>query len=139
MMPVKFYATPFASLSPLPGIRSLAFSFNGEQIAVGYENGSIEIYPSAFVIWKFSFSIKEKLILLFFWFRTQPDEHHRVQPIHIIHDRADCIQSLSFSPKGKYLAAGCIDGAFSLYAINGNKFQDLRFKNSSQIRKEFFF
>jgi hypothetical protein len=47
---ITFYATPDVPLSPPPAIRSLAFSSDGSQIAVGYENGYIEIYKTTFVI-----------------------------------------------------------------------------------------
>ena len=50
MIPIDFYSTPFVSVSPLPAIRSLAFNSDGSQIAVGYENGVIEIYPALFVV-----------------------------------------------------------------------------------------
>lgn len=46
---IAFYLVPFVSLTPSPAIRSLAFSANGTQIAVGYENGYVEVYPSLFV------------------------------------------------------------------------------------------
>lgn len=47
---ITFYTTPFVSISPAPPlIRSLAFSSNGSQIAVGYDNGYIEIYPTPYV------------------------------------------------------------------------------------------
>ncbi len=46
---ITFYTTPFIALSPIPPIRSLAFSNDGKQIAVGYENGYIEIYQTMFV------------------------------------------------------------------------------------------
>jgi hypothetical protein len=46
---ITFYRTPFVLSSPPPAIRSLAFSSDGNQIAVGYENGYVEIYPTMFV------------------------------------------------------------------------------------------
>ncbi|CAF2961159.1 unnamed protein product [Rotaria sp. Silwood2] len=103
---ITFYWTPCVPLSPTPTIRSLAFSSNGNQIAVGYDNGYIEIYPTLLT----------------------GHEEPRVQPIHTIHDRTDRIQSLAFSPKDKYLAVGCADGNFDIYDI-GNRFQNLRFRN----------
>ncbi|CAF4537148.1 unnamed protein product, partial [Rotaria magnacalcarata] len=60
---------------PPPSIRSLAFSSNGNQIAVGYDNGYIEIYQTLL-----------KLL-----------EEQRIQPMHTMHDRADRIKSLAFS------------------------------------------
>jgi len=50
MSSITFFTTPFVPLSPLPATRSLAFSSNGNEIAVGYENGYIEIYQTMFVI-----------------------------------------------------------------------------------------
>jgi WD40 repeat protein len=47
---ITFYRTPYVLLSPPPAIRSLAFSSNGNEIVVGYENGYIEIYQTLFVI-----------------------------------------------------------------------------------------
>ncbi len=47
---ITFYTTPFVSSSPSPAIRSLAFSSDGNQIVVGFENGYIEIYPTVFVV-----------------------------------------------------------------------------------------
>ena len=47
---ITYYTTPFVPLSPPPAIRSLAFSSDGNQIAVGYENGYLEIYQTMFVI-----------------------------------------------------------------------------------------
>jgi len=52
---ITFYTTPFVPLTPPPAIRSLVFSSNGSQIAVGYENGYIEIYPTVFVYLDLSF------------------------------------------------------------------------------------
>jgi hypothetical protein len=49
MSVITFYTTPFILLSPPPSIRALAFSTDGKQIAVGYENGYIEIYQTMFV------------------------------------------------------------------------------------------
>ena len=103
---ITFYSTPFVSLSPSPAIRSLAFSSDGNQIVVGFENGYIEIYPTVL---------------------KPHDEGGRVQPVHKITDRSDRIQSISFSPNDKYLAIGCIDGSFDIYDVK-NKYQNLRFK-----------
>ncbi|CAF1609867.1 unnamed protein product [Rotaria magnacalcarata] len=103
---VTFYSVPYVPLSPPPSIRSLAFSSNGNQIAVGYDNGYIEIYQTLL-----------KLL-----------EEQRIQPMHTMHDRADRIKSLAFSPKDKYLAVGCADGSFDLYDIV-NQFRNLRFGN----------
>lgn len=61
MLPITFFTTPYVPMSPAPAIRSLAFSSNGTQIAVGYENGYIEIYQTMFV-----FFIKKKLKKNFF-------------------------------------------------------------------------
>lgn len=49
MSAITFYTTPYVPLIPSPAIRSLAFSSDGSQIAVGYENGYIEIYKTMFV------------------------------------------------------------------------------------------
>ncbi|CAF1210286.1 unnamed protein product [Rotaria sordida] len=103
---ITFYLTPYVPLSPPPDIRSLAFSSNGNQIAVGYDNGFIEIYPTL---------LKEQKQL-------------RVEPLYTMNDRTDRIQSLAFSPKDKYLAVGCADGSFDIYDV-GNKFRNLLFKN----------
>lgn len=46
---ITFYETPFVELSPRPTIRSMDFTSDGSQIAVGYDNGYIEIYPTMFV------------------------------------------------------------------------------------------
>lgn len=52
---IKYYPTPSDSAaSPPPAIRSLDFSSDGSQIAVGYENGLVEIYKTSFVLF-FSF------------------------------------------------------------------------------------
>ncbi|CAF3456731.1 unnamed protein product [Rotaria socialis] len=103
---VIFYSLPYVPLSPPPSIRSLAFSSNGNQIAVGYDNGYIEIYQT----------LLKRL------------EEQRIQPMHTMHDRADRISALAFSPKDKYLAVGCADGSFDLYDIV-NQFRNLRFGN----------
>jgi hypothetical protein len=47
---ITVYTVPAIQISPTPAVRSLAFSTNGDQIAVGYESGSVEIYQSLFVI-----------------------------------------------------------------------------------------
>lgn len=47
---IKFFLTPSVSISPPPPIRSLAFSSDGRQIAVGYDNGYIEIYSTEYVL-----------------------------------------------------------------------------------------
>ncbi len=57
---ITFYTTPYVPLSPPPAIRSLAFSSDGNQIAVGYENGYIEIYQTMFVIEMFCFGLIKK-------------------------------------------------------------------------------
>ncbi|CAF3520544.1 unnamed protein product [Rotaria sp. Silwood1] len=101
---VTFYWTPNAQFPSLPAIRSLAFSSHGNQIAVGYDNGYLEIYPTLL---------------------TQ-HEGQRVSPIHKIHKRTDRIESLAFSPKDKYLAVGCADGNLDIYDIE-NQFQSLHF------------
>ena len=44
-----FYVTPFTQATPPPGIRSISFSHDGVHIAVGFENGLIEIYKTPFV------------------------------------------------------------------------------------------
>ncbi|CAF4873359.1 unnamed protein product [Rotaria socialis] len=49
MTSITFYTTPYVPLSPPPAIRSIAFTSDGNQIAVGYENGYVEIYPTMFV------------------------------------------------------------------------------------------
>ena len=46
MLPFHFYGTSDGSATSSPSIRSLAFSADGERIAVGYEDGLIEIYPT---------------------------------------------------------------------------------------------
>ncbi|UJR29986.1 hypothetical protein I4U23_017533 [Adineta vaga] len=81
---ITFYTTPFAPLSPPPAIRSLDFSSDGSQIAVGYESGYVEIYPTI----------------------LKSHEENRVQPIHTLQDRTDRIQAISFSPQDQYLAVG---------------------------------
>ena len=46
---VKYLNAPSVSLSPCPSIRSLSFKSSGTGIAVGYDNGLIEIYSTVFV------------------------------------------------------------------------------------------
>jgi hypothetical protein len=58
---ITFYTTPFVVLSPPPAVRSAAFSSDGNQIAVGYENGYIEIYQTMLVI---SFCLGEEKFCL---------------------------------------------------------------------------
>ncbi|CAF1543885.1 unnamed protein product, partial [Adineta ricciae] len=105
---ITFYPTPFAPISPPPAIRSLNFSSDGSQIAVGYESGYIEIYPTTLT--------------------RQGDT--RIAPIKTIHDRTDRIQVLSYSPHDHYLAVGCFDGSFDVYDVK-NDFKNLRFKNNA--------
>ncbi|CAF0987237.1 unnamed protein product [Adineta ricciae] len=106
---ITFYTTPFVSISPAPPlIRSLAFSSNGNQIAVGYDNGYIEIYPTP----------------------SKSSNERRIEPEQKIHDRTDGIQSLAFSPNDKYLATGCIDGSFDIYDVK-NQFKNLHLKNNT--------
>ena len=65
-------------------------------------------------------------------FRAKTNEDHRVPPLQTIHDRADRIQSLAFSPHDKYFAAGCLDGSFDLYEVQ-KKYQNLHFPHRSSI------
>jgi hypothetical protein len=60
---VTVYPTPFTPSSSTTLIRSLAFSTNGDQIAVGYETGLIEIYRTLFVIIQI-FYLKHNLLLI---------------------------------------------------------------------------
>lgn len=83
------------------------------------------------------FRRKTYLFLLFYPFRAKTNEDHRVTPIHTIHDRADRIQSLAFSPQDKYLAAGCLDGSFDLYDVQ-KKYKNLHFRNPSLNLTEYF-
>ncbi|CAF3682759.1 unnamed protein product [Rotaria sp. Silwood1] len=103
---ITFYVTPYVPLTPPPAIRSLAFSSDGNQIAVGYENGYIEIYRTI----------------------LKPHDEERIQPIHTINDHAYRIQSLAFSPNNTYLAVGCNDGSLDIYDVK-NQFKHLHFKN----------
>ncbi|CAF1474328.1 unnamed protein product, partial [Adineta steineri] len=108
---ITFYTMPYAPISPAPTIRSIAFSSDGGQFAVGYEDGSVEIYPT----------------------NLKPHSEVRVAPIGILRDRTDRtdrIQALAFSPNGRYLAVGCIDGHFDLYDVK-NKFENLHSKPNS--------
>jgi WD40 repeat protein len=50
-----------------------------------------------------------------------------------MHTRSDRIQTLSYSPKDKYLATGCVDGGLDIYDIK-NGYQNIRFKNNSKIK-----
>ncbi|UJR16486.1 hypothetical protein I4U23_003389 [Adineta vaga] len=104
---IRFYLTPFVPISPPPPIRSLAYSSDGNQIAIGYENGYIEICPTTLK------SLNER----------------RIEPTQKIHDRNDGIQSLAFSPNDKYLAVGCSDGSFDVYDVK-KQFKNLHFKNN---------
>ncbi|CAF4015711.1 unnamed protein product [Rotaria sordida] len=105
---ITCYVTPFVPLTPTPAIRSLAFSSDGNQIAVGYENGYIEIYRTI----------------------LKPHDTERVQPIHTINDHAYRIQSLAFSPNDKYLAVGCNDGSLDIYDVK-NQYKHLHVKNTN--------
>ncbi|CAF0858738.1 unnamed protein product [Adineta steineri] len=104
---IKFYSTPSIRLSPSPAIRALAFSSNGSEIAVGYENGYIEIYPTP----------------------LKSDNEKTPNPIQKFQDRTDRIQSLVFSPNNKYFAVGCSDGGFDIYDVK-DQYKNLHFKNS---------
>jgi WD40 repeat protein len=88
------------------------------------------------VILKF---IKQRLLFRFCFvgfifrieFRLKPHDEERNPPIQTIHDRADRIQSLAFSPNDKYLAVGCVDGSLDIYD-GKNQFKNLHFKNMSK-------
>ncbi|CAF1944366.1 unnamed protein product [Rotaria magnacalcarata] len=108
MSSITFFTTPYVPLSPPPAIRSIAFTSDGNQIAVGYENGYVEIYRTI----------------------LKPHEEERVQPIHTMHDHAYRIQSLAFSPHDKYLAVGCNDGTLDIYDVK-DQYKNLHFKNTS--------
>ena len=129
MLPITLYVTPSNPKSQVTAIRSLAFSSNGEQIAVGYENGLIEIYPVLFVMSIFM----ARWLREAFVFRLKEHENLRMQPMHTVHDRSDRIQAMAFSPRDKYLAVGCIDGAMDIYDAK-TKFQNLHLKTNSRAR-----
>ena len=122
------YPTSAVLPSPLPAIRSLAFSADGAQIAVGYENGYIEIYPTMYVV----LDIETALIETDVPFRLETVVEQHKEPVHKIHDRADRIQSLAYSPKGHYLAVGCADGNFDVYDVK-NQFKNLHFKTDCKL------
>ena len=60
---ITVYPTHSTSSSSSPLVRSLAFSTDGHQIAVGYETGLIEIYQSLFVIIQI-FYLNHNLLLI---------------------------------------------------------------------------
>ena len=55
--------------------------------------------------------------------------------MHTVHDRSDRIQTMAFSPRDKYLAVGCVDGAMDIYDVK-NKFQNLHLKTNSRLRTD---
>ncbi|CAF1349306.1 unnamed protein product, partial [Didymodactylos carnosus] len=102
---ISFYFVPFSQSSATPSIRSCGYSSNGNNIAVGFDNGLVEIYPTSVT--------------------SQQDPH--VKPIHIIQDRTERIQTVKFSPNDQYLAVSCSDGNIDIYVVK-DKYKSLQFK-----------